>query len=1061
MDRQHQQPREGFHPERIDELTTGLRRLARGLVRSDADAEDLVQDAWVAALRSPPDDERRLGGWLRRTLRNLAADRRLGEARRARHEQAAAESEVSADAGHEQIETLRALLAEVAALPEPYRTVVRLRYLEGEPPRRIAKRLGIPATTVHTRIQRGLARLRERLDARSGGDRKAWLTALLPLARPEGALLGVGTLAGVAVLMKAQVAALVAVFVLGGGGAATWWLMGNDEVARVEVGSDSADDAPQVRVAELPGSEVGEMDRESVSIEEAPSVAAPSSLARVRGRCVDEATGMPLSGVVATLDGHKTGDPLEALRAGDMTWTVPDPVESDADGRFEIAFTPHPAYQHGLEVAAYGYAPRTGRWGPFRPGQVEDLGEVRMTSGHRVEGLVLGQDDLPRERVALEIRDLPSPLRPGMAARNGLGGLSGADGRFAISTAIPAGIWPLHLIFGGHLISPASVTVPLTEPLIVRVADVKSVRGRVVDREGRPFARVYVSAGNAAGSFLQPSQTNAEGRFAILQRRPDDGPPVWIGVDDLFTGHRVPSTRIEVGTEWGEDGLEIRVERTGLLELVVLDEDTGEPIESFAVRLYPDSGSGGTIRDLREGGTHPEGRLEVHGLEQGDNVLVVVPKEPRWIASAAQKVRYDGQPLEDPLEIRLRRALQLQARVVDRNGSPIAGAEVELIDPGTGQLVEVTTATPFTSKRSILQGHSFDRARPFPSLISSEITGEDGRCVLIHHPDHEGEVALRAGKEGFGKDLRFVRAEPGVEVELELGPPTTVTGRITTDFSAYRQGSQQVWLVDGDESALDGAQHVEVLADGSFSFPDAMPGRYDLELRLSRSFGWGGGRSGTRLVPAEPLRTGLEIVAGQSLDLGEITLDLRPATVTGRVTIDGAPPTAARLWFAGAVGFAWSGTLGAYAVAADGSFEVADLPPGRWQPFVAVGCDEHRCLSWARAGEVIEVRPGERSQVTVEVPRRVVRVQVVDQEDRPLPDVPVEVWPQGGGQGARGFQRVTDAAGSFVLDPAPDLELVLRADERRTLGSSEPRRVRPIEGVGGPPIEVTLRIRVE
>ena len=72
------------------ELQRFLWRLARALSRDDASAADLVQDAWVAALRSPPDDDRRLGGWLRKTLRNLAIDRGRKESRRVRHESAAA-----------------------------------------------------------------------------------------------------------------------------------------------------------------------------------------------------------------------------------------------------------------------------------------------------------------------------------------------------------------------------------------------------------------------------------------------------------------------------------------------------------------------------------------------------------------------------------------------------------------------------------------------------------------------------------------------------------------------------------------------------------------------------------------------------------------------------------------------------------------------------------------------------------------------------------------------------------------------------------------------------------
>ena len=58
--------------------------LARELVGS-AEAEDVVQDAWVQALRRPPGTDENLGGWLLRITRNLALHR--GRARLRRREQ--------------------------------------------------------------------------------------------------------------------------------------------------------------------------------------------------------------------------------------------------------------------------------------------------------------------------------------------------------------------------------------------------------------------------------------------------------------------------------------------------------------------------------------------------------------------------------------------------------------------------------------------------------------------------------------------------------------------------------------------------------------------------------------------------------------------------------------------------------------------------------------------------------------------------------------------------------------------------------------------------------------
>lgn len=60
--------------------------------------------------------------------------------------------------------------------------MIAQRYLDGHMPAVIAKRLGLPLATVKTRLQRGLAKLRDRLDDHHDGDRRAWVVLLLPHA---------------------------------------------------------------------------------------------------------------------------------------------------------------------------------------------------------------------------------------------------------------------------------------------------------------------------------------------------------------------------------------------------------------------------------------------------------------------------------------------------------------------------------------------------------------------------------------------------------------------------------------------------------------------------------------------------------------------------------------------------------------------------------------------------------------------------------------------------------------------------------------------------------------
>src|SRR5262245_38479168 len=146
-------------------------------------ADDVVQDACVAAIEHPPRDGVPPRAWFVGGVRNLARRTFRARARRDVRERAAARPEAlpsAADAAAT-IETHRRLVDAVAALDEPYRTAVVLRYLEGLAPAEIASRLGLPVATVNTHVHRGVATLRARLEC----DRDDWRGALLVLLTPE------------------------------------------------------------------------------------------------------------------------------------------------------------------------------------------------------------------------------------------------------------------------------------------------------------------------------------------------------------------------------------------------------------------------------------------------------------------------------------------------------------------------------------------------------------------------------------------------------------------------------------------------------------------------------------------------------------------------------------------------------------------------------------------------------------------------------------------------------------------------------------------------------------
>ncbi len=159
-----------------------VQALARSLVKEAADAEDLAQEVWQAALHRGPTDSRNLRGWFRTVARRLAE---LG--RRRRHEAAQREQAVAFREPLPATEDLvakasmqREVTAHVLASPESYRRVILLRFWEGLAPREIAERDGVPLATIKTRLQRARAQLRDRLESEYGGEGQ-WCLALSPL----------------------------------------------------------------------------------------------------------------------------------------------------------------------------------------------------------------------------------------------------------------------------------------------------------------------------------------------------------------------------------------------------------------------------------------------------------------------------------------------------------------------------------------------------------------------------------------------------------------------------------------------------------------------------------------------------------------------------------------------------------------------------------------------------------------------------------------------------------------------------------------------------------------
>ncbi|MGQ0546315.1 MAG: RNA polymerase sigma factor [Betaproteobacteria bacterium] len=153
-----------------------LFRTARAILRDDAAAEDVLQEAYLRAYRSVGAfrGESKLSTWLVRIVANEALMRRRKEQRRAQilpiHGGGDGQPvEDSMDEGEgpqrrvERDEMRRLLEAKIDALPDGFRAVFVLRALEELSVEETAAALGIPAATVRTRFFRARSQLREAL----------------------------------------------------------------------------------------------------------------------------------------------------------------------------------------------------------------------------------------------------------------------------------------------------------------------------------------------------------------------------------------------------------------------------------------------------------------------------------------------------------------------------------------------------------------------------------------------------------------------------------------------------------------------------------------------------------------------------------------------------------------------------------------------------------------------------------------------------------------------------------------------------------------------------------
>jgi RNA polymerase sigma-70 factor (ECF subfamily) len=147
---------EGALGELVQRHWARLYRLALGLVRDPATAEDVAQEACIEIVRAARAAKtlEPFGNWIVSVVLNRARNARRGIKRRTKHEEAARRREEAGSMSGSNLDD------HVAKLPDELATVIILHFGLGLTHAETAKAVGCPTGTVASRLRSGLERLR-------------------------------------------------------------------------------------------------------------------------------------------------------------------------------------------------------------------------------------------------------------------------------------------------------------------------------------------------------------------------------------------------------------------------------------------------------------------------------------------------------------------------------------------------------------------------------------------------------------------------------------------------------------------------------------------------------------------------------------------------------------------------------------------------------------------------------------------------------------------------------------------------------------------------------------
>lgn len=881
-------PFPAYSPEDLLAQSHGIRALALRLVREPADADDLVQDTWVAALQHPPRAGRPAWPWLARVLTNFARRRRRAEGRRRDREEAAA-TLPPLPSGEElamRLDLHQQVVSIVRELEEPYRSTVLLRYFEDLSVTEIAERQSVPPATVRQRLKRARERLRAKFDQRFGGDGHTWRSALLALVASHASRevqVGKAAVAGSRTSGPALVSAAIGVVFVAG---AVLWIAAHHSPR------DRAATPAPLSVLRAPPSGTSHEARSVAPAQPTRSSRVPALGDQAGTRDATALFGAPdasamvangIAAVGAIVDSRNKPVPDAEVWVFEIGSSFPGHVETRADeeGRFRVSDL---TLEHLIGARARGYAPSILQPIRGRPGEEWPVRIVLDRPGTEISGAVVDANGraVAAAEVLIGAENAEVILLPD--SREGrtpppLWCRADDQGNFRITSA-PVGIQLLRARADGYGTARVEVDVPAAglSGLELALEPEARVAGRVMAQDGRTVegARVYTGEGNAFGDST--AVTDSAGAFEVAGLSP--------GLVEMHVEHESAGSAVE---EFRIAASEVRawnatLKPTPRIHGILLDEQ-GRALGGWELSLYLQR----TEQEVQHRVTDRDGQFCFSGVSPELHDLSVDGRDA-WM-ELPYLVLYGVAPSDQPLRVQLSDLSgatgTVTGIVLDPQGRPASGVmvtgwqdetryswygitpdqrngrfEIARIPPGRLRVEVRSSEWPWLNAgdQEIQAGDRIDlgilKLQP-PAFASGTITGgsiEDLARVSLHVYDEEmhdvGQVEIRGRQfrspplapgvyllwleaEGFETATAKLIVERGIDqlCDLTLRPAGVRRVMISTEEDA---APEWTWCWVFDEAGERRWKWSGLVAKGGRELRVSLaPGTYRLEVKTS------------------------------------------------------------------------------------------------------------------------------------------------------------------------------------------------------------------------------------